>query len=66
MCSSDLGEELGEVRGRWGRLGLAEPVVRPYGPEGSSRCFVIWEKAAHCPAGYPRRVGAASMKGWWL
>lgn len=61
-----VGEELGEVRGRWGRLGLADPVVRPYGPEGSSRCFVIWEKSAHCPAGYPRRVGAASMKGWWL
>lgn len=61
-----VGEELGEVRGRWRRLGLAEPVVRPYGPEESSRCFVTWEKAAPCPGEYPRRAGTASMKGWWL
>ena len=61
-----VGEELGEVRGRWRRLGLAEPVVRPYGPEESSRCFVTWEKTAPCPREYPRRAGTASMKGWWL
>lgn len=61
-----VGEELGEVRGRWRRLGLADPVVRPYGPEGSSRCLVTWEKVAPCPREYPRRAGAASMKGWWL
>lgn len=61
-----VGEELEEACGRWRRLGLAEPVVRPYGPEESRRCFVIWKKVAPCPAGYPRRAGAASMKGWWL
>lgn len=61
-----VGEELEEVRGRWRRLGLGEPVIRPYGPEDSSLCFVIWEKVAPCPREYPRRAGTASMKGWWL
>ena len=59
-------EELAEAKGRWSRLGLREPAVLPYGPEESNLCFVIWEKAAPCPAEYPRRAGAASLKGWWL
>ena len=61
-----LAEELAEVKAPWGRLGLAAPLVLPYGGEGSSRALALWEKAAHCPRAYPRPAGMASSKGWWL
>lgn len=62
-----LAEELEGIKDTaWRRLGLGAPEVRPYGGEGSSRCFVLWEKDASCPRAFPRRPGLAASKEWWL
>ena len=60
-----LAEEVAEVRGRWDRLGLKAPLTHHYGPQDSSRCLVLWEKAAPCPRRFPRRPGLAASQGWW-
>ncbi len=62
-------EELAEVNGRWGRLGLAEPVLHRCDFQDRVNFFVIWGKKAPCPLEYPRKAGGgknSSMKGWWL
>ena len=58
-------DELSEVAGKWGILGLSEPSLKYYGGEGSSRCIVTWEKIKKCPAMFPRRTGLAGTKFFW-
>ena len=58
-------DELSEVAGKWGILGLSEPSLKYYGGEGSSRCVVTWEKIKKCPAMFPRRTGLAGTKFFW-
>ena len=74
-------KELEEVGERlpppgWGKIGLSSPAVLPYGgnrPGGDgpgegdrNYFFIIWEKISSTPKAYPRKPGAASVKGWWL
>ncbi|GHS89340.1 ribosomal RNA small subunit methyltransferase G [Synergistales bacterium] len=50
----------------WAALGLAKPEIIPYGESEQSRVFVLWDKKAPCPVGFPRRAGLAEAKKWWL
>ncbi len=58
-------DELSEVSGKWGMLGLSEPSLKYYGGEDSSRCVVTWEKLKKCPAMFPRRTGLAGTRFFW-
>ncbi|MBQ9389559.1 MAG: 16S rRNA (guanine(527)-N(7))-methyltransferase RsmG [Synergistaceae bacterium] len=58
-------DELSEVGGKWGMLGLSEPSLNFYGGEDSSRCVVIWEKLKKTPSTFPRRTGLAGTKFFW-
>ena len=58
-------EELAEVGGRWGELGLSDPSLLPYGPEDRNYAFVVWSKDKKCSRDYPRKAGLALTKPWW-
>jgi len=65
MKGSSVGDELAPLEGRWGELGLKDPVTYEYEQNGHAAYMLVWEKAAPCPEKYPRRPGRAEKKLWW-
>ena len=58
-------EELEAVKRPWAILGLKAPTQTPYTLGEKERCFLVWEKSAPCPSGYPRRPGLAEKNPWF-
>ncbi len=65
MKGSSVAEELAELEGRWGRLGLSEATLYEYELNGHNSAMLVWEKTAPCPPEFPRRPGRAEKKNWW-
>lgn len=58
-------EELEAVHGKWDRLGLSSPEIISYRLSDMDRFFVLWNKNAPTPKGYPRRPGMAEKFPWY-
>ena len=65
MKGSSVDEELAELEGRWGELGLSEAVLYEYELNGHTNAMLVWQKTAPCPSVFPRRPGRAEKKNWW-
>lgn len=58
-------EELDAVPDSWNRLGLSSPEIVSYRLSDMERYFVLWNKEAPTPKGYPRRPGMAEKFPWY-